>query len=154
MVTGVIDWDTAIIAPEFVAYRAPFWLWTPVDMASADEDDESVANVELATDEDRILKQVFLDNASDKYKLFAFAPEAMLARRMFSILQKGMPGTWNYDEAKAVVKEWDKLHPEDNVRFRLDWQSDSESDSDSDDERAKEIEPAKDAEEDERVVAE
>jgi len=166
VITGVIDWDTAIIAPEFMAYRAPFWLWTPADMASADEDDESVANVELATDEDRILKQVFLDNASDKYKFFAFAPEAMLARRMFYFLQKGMPGSWNYDEAKAVVKEWDKLHPEDNVRFRLDWRSDSEAESDSDDEPTKDdkttkedkpckdIESTTDAEEDEPIVTE
>ena len=172
VITGVIDWDTAIIAPEFMAYRAPFYLWTPADMSSDKEDDESVANVELVTDEDRILKQVFVDNASDKYKFFAFAPEAMLARRMFYFLQKGMSGSWDYDEAKAVVKEWDKLHPEDNVRFRLDWQSDSEAEPDSDDEPTKDdktteddettkddepgkdIEPTMDAEEEEVTVTE
>ncbi|KAI4923587.1 uncharacterized protein J4E92_007561 [Alternaria infectoria] len=144
VVTGVIDWDTAIIAPEFMAYRAPFSLWTPEDMPSAKEDDESVANVEPVTEEDKILKQVFLDNASEKYKFFAFAPEAMLARRMFYIMQKGANSPWYNDEAISVVKAWDKLHPEDNVRFRYDWQSDSEAESDSDDEPTKDDEPAKD----------
>jgi hypothetical protein len=131
VITGVIDWDSAIIAPEFMAYRAPFWLWAPEELTRDDEDQEHVANIEPTIDEDKALKQVFLDNASDKYKLFAFAPEAMLARRMFAILQKGMPGSWDLDEAKSVVREWNKLHPEDGVRYVCPEDSDSEAESDS-----------------------
>jgi hypothetical protein len=134
-ITGVIDWDSAIIAPEFMAYRAPFWLWTPEDMDSDREDEESMANCEPVTDEDKKLKQVFLDNASEKYKMYAFTPEAMLARRMFYILKKGMPGFWEHDEARSVIREWDCLHPEDDVRI-LDSDFDPHSGSDSDSQSA------------------
>ncbi|KAI4610294.1 hypothetical protein J4E80_008058 [Alternaria sp. BMP 0032] len=168
VITGVIDWDSAIIAPEFMAYRAPFWLWAPEDMSGDESDDESVANVEVTTDLDKILKQVFLDNASEKYKLYAFSPEAMLARRMFDILKTGiLGGTHRLEEAKSVIKEWTKLHPEDDVRFRDPYESDSEPESDdepamaaeqdkvmSDSDSVSNEEPAKTAGEDEPVIEE
>jgi aminoglycoside phosphotransferase (APT) family kinase protein len=133
-ITGVIDWDSAIIAPEFMAYRAPFWLWTPEDMDSDKEDEECVADVEPVTDEDRMLKQVFLDNASEKYKLYAFAPEAMLARRMFFILRESLRSDWEFEEAKSVIREWIELHPEDGVQ-PVPSDTDSEPESGSDDDQ-------------------
>ncbi|KAF1842747.1 uncharacterized protein K460DRAFT_378058 [Cucurbitaria berberidis CBS 394.84] len=114
-ITGVIDWDYAVVAPECVAYRAPFWLWIPEDMDSADEDDESNANLEPCSDEGRIFKDVFLSHASEKFKRYAFSPEALLARRMFLILQKGIFGPWNMMEADNIIRDWDELHPGDNV---------------------------------------
>ncbi|KNG44613.1 hypothetical protein TW65_08538 [Stemphylium lycopersici] len=122
-ITGIIDWDFAVIAPEFMAYRAPFWLWTPEDMNRAEVDKEATANIEPVNEEGRALKEVFLNHVSEKYKMFAFAPEAMLARRMFLILQEGMRSTWNYEEAESVIREWNELHPEDGIRVE-------ESDSD------------------------
>jgi hypothetical protein len=116
-ITGVIDWDSAIIAPEFMAYRAPFWLWAPEDIDTAKEDEEIMANFEPVTAEGRNLKQVFLENASEKYKLFAFAPEAMLARRMFRMLKEGLHQDWDIAEAKSVIREWNELHPEDGVQY-------------------------------------
>ncbi|CAO2656577.1 Nn.00g053800.m01.CDS01 [Neocucurbitaria sp. VM-36] len=114
-ITGILDWDYAVIAPEVMAYRVPFWLWIPEDMNSVDEDDESNANLEARTDEDQALKDVFLTEASEKYKRLAFAPEALLARRMFPILRKGIFGPWNMMEAENIIREWDELHPEDGV---------------------------------------
>lgn len=114
-ITGVIDWDYAVVAPEFMAYRAPFWLWTPEDMNSADDDDEDNVSLPPITDEDRELKNVFLSNACEKYKRLAFAPEALLARRMYPILQKGVFGPWNMQEANNVLREWSELHPEDGI---------------------------------------
>ncbi|KAH7345907.1 hypothetical protein BKA66DRAFT_448010 [Pyrenochaeta sp. MPI-SDFR-AT-0127] len=115
-ITGVLDWDSAIIAPEFMAYRAPFWLWIPDEMNSVDEDDESTANFEPQTDEDRQLRDTFMLHASEKYKRLAFAPEALLARRMYTILQKGIFGPWSMMEAEHIIREWAELHPEDDVR--------------------------------------
>ena len=98
-------------------------------MDSDKEDEECVADVEPVTDEDRMLKQVFLDNASEKYKLYAFAPEAMLARRMFFILRESLRSDWEFEEAKSVIREWNELHPEDGVQSVL---SDTNSGSDED----------------------
>ena len=73
------------------------------------------------------MKQAFLDTASEEYKRFAFASEAMLARRMYYILRKGIFGDWSFREAEAIIGEWDELHPEDGVVF-----VDDESDFDDD----------------------
>ncbi|CAG5169910.1 uncharacterized protein ALTATR162_LOCUS7100 [Alternaria atra] len=131
-ITGVIDWDSAIIAPEFMAYRAPFWLWTPEDMDSEKADEETMASFEPISEEGQGLKQVFLENASEKYKLYAFAPEAMLARRMFHILQESLRSAWEFEEAKNVIRKWNELHPEDGVQYP-DSDTDSISDAHQDD---------------------
>jgi len=152
VITGVIDWDSAIIAPEFVAYRAPFWLWTPEEMTSDEEDGEWVASVEPITEEDKIMKQVFLDNASEKFKRFAFSREAMMARQMFEIIRKGMSDEWEHDLAESIIMAWDDLHPKDDVHYRKSY-SDSDSGSDSESDSDSDSESTSDAEKDESVVA-
>ncbi|KAF1912211.1 phosphotransferase enzyme family-domain-containing protein [Ampelomyces quisqualis] len=128
-ITGVLDWDSAAIAPEFMAYRAPFWLWTPEDVNSVHEDDEENANIEPDNAEHRELKDLFLAHASEKFKLFAFAPEAMLARRMYFILKEGIFGPWNMMEANKVIEEWNELHPEDGVVIDVDFSDDGSVES-------------------------
>ncbi|USP76857.1 hypothetical protein yc1106_04131 [Curvularia clavata] len=119
-ITGVIDWDSASIAPEFVAYKAPFWLWTVCsrDMPSAFYDREEAANLPPANEEAAILKQVFMENASEKYKFFAFSPEAMLARRMYVILREGTNTDWHLTEAWNIIRDWIKLYPDDYIPFK------------------------------------
>ncbi|KAH7564356.1 hypothetical protein BM1_01403 [Bipolaris maydis] len=114
-ITGVIDWDSATMAPEFVAYKAPYWLWTEEHVDSDYADTEECANIVPVTEDAKILKQVFMDNASEKYKRFAFAPEAILARRMYVILKEGIPKDWHIEEAWKIVSEWHALHPEDGI---------------------------------------
>jgi hypothetical protein len=114
-ITGIIDWDEAYFAPQFMAYQSPFWLWISENASSDDLDDETNALLEPESEDDRVLKGVFLDNASADYKKFAFAPEAMLARRMYHILRKGIFGDWSMMEAEAIISEWDAMHPEDGV---------------------------------------
>jgi hypothetical protein len=114
-ITGVIDWDEAYFAPQVMTYRSPFWLWISENSSSDDLEDETNALLEPKTDDDRVLKRVFLENASAEYKKFAFAPEAMLARRMYHLLRKGIFGDWSVMEAEAIISEWDTMHPDDNV---------------------------------------
>jgi hypothetical protein len=132
-ITGIMDWDEALFAPIFMAYRAPFWLWTPEDSSSDTFEDEKNALSEPTAIEDQELKRVFLETASDDYKRFALAPEAILARRMYFLLRKGIFGPWNGQEAHAVISEWHDLHPEDGAAS-LDYSdSEDESDGESDD---------------------
>lgn len=125
-ITGVLDWDYAVVAPEFMAYRAPFWLWIPEDMDSCDDDNEDNANIEPTCEVDKQLKELFLSCASEKYKLYAFAPEAMLARRLYPILQGGIFSTGGVREADSIIREWHELHPEDGVMVEEDLDSDDE----------------------------
>jgi hypothetical protein len=98
-----------------MTYRAPLWLWTAQDASTVDLDDEKNALAEPASVADQDVKQMFLDTASEDHKRFAFAPEAMPARRMYQILRKGIFGQWSMMEANAITDEWDKLRPEDDV---------------------------------------
>ncbi|KAH8707080.1 hypothetical protein GQ44DRAFT_831133 [Phaeosphaeriaceae sp. PMI808] len=85
-ITGVIDWNEAIFAPEFMAYQPPYWMWTSeADLFMKTEKD--YVDVEPDTEEGRALKQDFIDSATEIYLKFAFAPEAVIARQMFPILQ-------------------------------------------------------------------
>lgn len=111
-ITGVIDWDDALIAPAFLAYRAPFWLWMPED---TDYDEENPENMEPTTDIGRQLKAEFLKHASEDYKFHAFSPESMIVRRMFYYLQWGITNSYSLELARGIIKEWDQLHPEDRV---------------------------------------
>ncbi|OAL52150.1 APH-domain-containing protein [Pyrenochaeta sp. DS3sAY3a] len=136
-ITGVIDWDDAVIAPTFMAYRAPTWLWMPGD---TDYEDDSLVNDEPVTEEDRKLKAYFLEHASEDYRRHAFSPESILARRMFYILEHGMSSDYAMDMAKDIIREWNKLHSEDVVRLNCgdsgmegDDDSDGSDDSDVDD---------------------
>lgn len=112
-ITGIIDWDTATKAPEFMAYRAPFWLWTPAHTPTGHIYDEDNANLEPSNHVDKQLKQLFVRCASEKYKLFAFAPEAVLARRMYAMLGKGVYSMRDREEAEDIIQGWKRLHPED-----------------------------------------
>jgi hypothetical protein len=123
-----------------MAYRAPFWLWTRSTIGSADSDDDEEANALLppVTPEEHILKQMFMDAASSKYKMFAFEPEALLARRMYGILREGVHSKWALDAAEEVLREWDALHPEDGIVVEeedssSEEDSEAESDAESDD---------------------
>ena len=117
-ITGIIDWDSAVMAPEFMAYRAPFWLWMSQekDIDSCVQDEESTANLAPSTDEGKMMKQIFTNCVSEKYKLHAFAPESVIARRMFEVLQHGIFGPHLYKQAGDVIGEWNQLHPEDGVQ--------------------------------------
>jgi hypothetical protein len=130
-ITGILDWDDAFFAPQFVAYRAPFWLWTAEDASTDDLDDEKNASAEPESLADKAVKQVFMDKASADYKRFAFAPETILGRRMYHILRKGIFGQWSMMEANAVISEWDGLHPEDEVAVFNDESDVEDGDSDA-----------------------
>jgi hypothetical protein len=130
-ITSIIDWDDCFFAPQFVAYRAPFWLWTAEDASTDDLDDEMHASAEPESLADQAVKQVFMNKASADYKRFAFAPEAILGRRMYHILRKGIFGQWSMMEARAIISEWDELHPEDEVAFDDDESDIEDGDSDA-----------------------
>ncbi|KAF2278280.1 uncharacterized protein EI97DRAFT_360783, partial [Westerdykella ornata] len=112
-ITAVLDWDSAVFAPSFLAYKAPFWAWLPEDCASDEEDDENYANFEPQTEEDKLMKDVFMQYARAEYIKYAFAPEAIIARKMFGAIKDCFFTSWEFDNAYAVIEGWKALHPSD-----------------------------------------
>jgi hypothetical protein len=54
---------------------------------------------------------------SEEYKRFAFAPEALLARRMYNVFRTGLHNEWEVIAAEAIIREWDELHPKDHAKI-------------------------------------
>ena len=118
-ITGVIDCDSAVIAPEFMAYPAPFWSWLPDDAADRTTADEEVfcLSAKPCTEDGKAIKQTFEENVSEKYKMYSFSMQAILARRMFLVLHDGIFGPWMMSETQNIIVHYIELHPEDGVEY-------------------------------------
>lgn len=69
IVTGILDWDSAVLAPRFMSCAPPMWVWAWQD----DEDeDERLANDDPGTAEGRELKALFEEVAGPVYVRFAY----------------------------------------------------------------------------------
>lgn len=101
IITGILDWDSAVLAPAFMTCKPPTWIWN----WKADEDERS-ANDEPATPEKRVLKAVFEAAAGPSYIRFAYDPAYRLARRLVSL---AIRGRWSGRDVHAVAMlraEW------------------------------------------------
>jgi hypothetical protein len=146
-ISAVLDWDSAIFAPSVVAYKVPYWLWLPDTCCRSVADDEASVNIEPSTEHERELKQIFMETAADEpmYSKYAFAPEAIIARKLFDVLQNSLEHNWELNQAKEVIREWKEMHmetwpkelsgsepPSDSDLDSSDSDSDSDSSSESD----------------------
>ncbi|KAF2650063.1 hypothetical protein K491DRAFT_570426, partial [Lophiostoma macrostomum CBS 122681] len=111
-ITGILDWDSAIFAPSFMAYKPPYWLWYPAEAATREFDREESANIEPASEHGRVMKQIFLKNASPEFLKYAFAPEAIIARKVLTHLRHGFKHKAHAEMAMATIEEWQQLHPD------------------------------------------
>jgi aminoglycoside phosphotransferase (APT) family kinase protein len=107
-ITGVLDWDSAVFAPKFMAKRAPFWVWQDED---ADELDETQATSGPLAEEETELKKVFEENVDTDFLRYAYSPEYIFARRIFRFLHEGILYYHQEHEAMAIVEDFEELYP-------------------------------------------
>jgi hypothetical protein len=112
-ITGVVDWDFAFFGPKFMALRAPFYAWTENRLNC--ESNEQYVNDQPAGRTNRAVRQAYRDAASQEYVTFAFAPCAILARRMFQVVTKGMLNRVRKDDAASIARDWNALYPSDMI---------------------------------------
>lgn len=71
IISGILDWDSAVLAPAFMCCTPPMWIWSWKE----DEDkDERLANDIRATAEQKELKEVFEAAAGASYMDAAYQP--------------------------------------------------------------------------------
>jgi aminoglycoside phosphotransferase (APT) family kinase protein len=112
-ITGVVDWDFAFFGPKFMALRAPTFAWME-DRLNC-ESNEQHANYQPEGRTNRAVRHAYCDAASHEYVTFAFAPEAILARRMFQVVTKGMLNRVRMDESASIARDWNALYPSDMI---------------------------------------
>ena len=105
-VSGVLDWDSAIFAPIFVACSPPSWIW---NWAEDEEEDPARANDTPETLEMQDLKRIFEETVGPQFLIYSYNPEYQLARRLFDLALHGIGSNEAIDEAETLLKEWRKL---------------------------------------------
>ncbi|KAI1501895.1 hypothetical protein F5X99DRAFT_408512 [Biscogniauxia marginata] len=106
IISAVLDWDSAVLVPMFLACTPPIWLWGwKID----EEEDERTANDIPPTPEARELKQIFEDAAGPDYIRFAYRPEYRLARQLCTFALDGMASNERLREAGDMFTEWKQI---------------------------------------------
>lgn len=114
-VTGILDWDEAIIAPKFVNCEPPGWLWgfNPDDVPRTDLPtwpyEVSGANDVPSTLEEQELKRIFEDFAGSEYLSLAYDEQFRLSRGLFRIAVFGLTSSENYSAADRIITDWAQL---------------------------------------------
>ena len=111
-ITGILDWDGAIFAPQFIGCAPSFWLWT-WDSWVNDPEDESMANYLPANSQERKLKHVWEEAVGSDFLRYAYKTEYRLARRLFKWALEGIHSTWEMDAADTFLDDWATIRPED-----------------------------------------
>ena len=115
--TGILDWDEAVVAPKFVNCELPAWLW------GFDEDEQfrhrnglpswpyetPGANDVPSTWQNRELKRIFEESAGEEYVGLAYGEHFRLCRGLFRIALFGLTSNENYEAAERIVEDWARL---------------------------------------------
>jgi len=105
-VSGILDWDSAIFAPSFLAYKPPSWIW---DWQDDEDEDELSANDDPKTAEARELKLIFEEAAGPVYARFAYVSVYRLARRLVRFALFGIRSSEDCREADEMLHEWSAI---------------------------------------------
>jgi aminoglycoside phosphotransferase (APT) family kinase protein len=107
--TGVLDWDSALFTPAYMAFRAPYWMWAD---ENACDDDETQALREPPENEieECDLKRMFEEMAGQEWLKYAYGEEYVLLRRMFPFIRDGVDASHIIGQCQQIVKDWEDMH--------------------------------------------
>ena len=95
-VTGILDWDEAVVAPKFVNCEPPGWLWgfdpdgpPRVDSPAWPYEIPGASDVP-STAEEQELKRIFVEHAGAEYCSLAYEEHFRLSRGLFRIAVFGL----------------------------------------------------------------
>ena len=113
-ITGILDWDEAVIAPKFVNCQPPWWLWK--------EDGDERIDIEVDwpyelpaapgfphTPEKQELKLLFEEHAGPEWKDLAYGELSRLGRCLFVLAKEGLDTGEHYKAADRFLREWEEL---------------------------------------------
>ncbi|KAI1657425.1 hypothetical protein F4813DRAFT_359839 [Daldinia decipiens] len=116
IISTILDWDSAVFAPQFMCCKPPLWLWA---WQEDEEEDERTANDEPPTSEGRQLKQLFEEAAGPDYIRLAYEPAYRLARQLVQFAIGGVGSNMAFKEAEEMLEEWRMIHHEDREASSL-----------------------------------
>lgn len=115
IISGILDWDSAVLAPAFMSCTPPMWIWS---WQEDEDEDERMANEEPATPEKKELKAVFEAAAGPQFIKWAYNPAYRLARRLVRFAIHGIRSSEDVQEAEAMLQEWQSLVQQDTFKAK------------------------------------
>ena len=116
-VTGILDWDEAVVAPKFVNCQPPDWLWG-YDKDSHTENsllpwpyELEGANNTPSTYEQQELKRIFDEHAGLEYLPLAYDESSRLIRGIYRVATLDLTANRFNTAAERIVKKWEVLRP-------------------------------------------
>ncbi|KAL8845685.1 MAG: hypothetical protein Q9221_009160 [Calogaya cf. arnoldii] len=115
-ISGVLDWDSAVFGPSFLACEPPSWIWAWSDFEDEDHErgedyNEIHANDTPATPEDQELKRKFEEVIGEDMLKFFYKPQYRLARTLFDIALSGLRHNDTFYKTDRLILEWAELQP-------------------------------------------
>ena len=114
-VTGILDWDEAVVAPKFVACEPPAWLWgfkasdLPANSFPIWPYEKPGAGDVPSTTENQTLKRIFEEYAGPEYLSLAYDEHFRISRCLFRIALFGLTSSEHYDAADRIIQDWTRL---------------------------------------------
>ena len=126
IISGILDWDSAALAPSFMSCAPPLWIWA---WADDEEEDERTANDVPPTEEGRALKNAFEEAAGAEFVRYAYPSAYRLARRLIRFAIDGQRSNEDLKEAESMLTEWKEIRVGSAVETSW-WQAERKKDID------------------------
>ena len=114
-ITGILDWDEAVIAPKFVNCEPPGWLWgfDPDDLPHDDLPtwpyERPGANEVPSKLQSQELKRIFEHHAGSEYVSLAYHEQYRMSRGLFRLAVFGLTSSENYSTVERIICDWERL---------------------------------------------
>ncbi|KAK0511922.1 hypothetical protein JMJ35_005772 [Cladonia borealis] len=108
VITGILDWDSAMFAPRFASCVPPMWIWSWA--SDGEDEDEFYANDTPANPEKQELKQLFEEAVGPAFLEYAYRPEYRLARTLLQFAIHGMRSTEDFKEMNSLLDDWAAMY--------------------------------------------
>lgn len=102
-ISGVLDWDDAIIAPAFMSCTPPSWLW---QWSDEDDEDEATAGDTPADPQMHEIKQVFDDAVGSQFTRLCYPPQYRIARKLTRFAILGLHTLEDLREVDSLIEQW------------------------------------------------
>ncbi|KAL8801336.1 MAG: hypothetical protein Q9182_004543 [Xanthomendoza sp. 2 TL-2023] len=139
VISGVLDWDSAVFAPDFAVCIPPSWIWAWRD----DEDERTDESDDTPADpKDQVLKQDFEEAVGSELRELFYAPQYRMARKLFNFALEGLRNSKAWKDAYDLIGDWAAFQSESERTdaFTSVEESVEESEEDSEEESDEESE--------------
>ena len=113
--SGILDWDEAVIAPNFVCCEPPAWLWGfkaahtyPTGFPTWPYEAPG-ANDEPSNKEQKQIKMIFEEQMGPAYLRLAYDAEYRILRGLSRVMLFGLTSSENYDATERLISDWEAL---------------------------------------------